>query len=211
VSAAYEIVIIGTSWGGLDAFGELVCRLPRTFGLAIVFVQHRHRDSSEALAAVLRDRTALEVTDIEDKQPATPGCVFVAPPDYHTLVEEGFFSLSTEAPVRYSRPSIDVTFNSAADSYAERAVGIVLTGSNADGAQGLRRIAQRGGMAIVQDPATAESPMMPAAALAAVPAAKKMTLREISEFLAILPTLRPQDRRTAEHPATTPETRSTAP
>jgi two-component system, chemotaxis family, protein-glutamate methylesterase/glutaminase len=189
MSAAYEIVVIGTSWGGLDALGDLLGGLPRGLGLALVLVQHRHRDSSTALASVLQDRTPLAVADIEDKQPATPGCVYIAPPDYHLLVDHGFFSLSVDAPVRYSRPSIDVTFQSAADSYAERAVGIILTGSNVDGAAGLRRISERGGMAIVQDPATAESPIMPAAALAAVPTARRMSIAEMSSFVAILPTV----------------------
>jgi two-component system, chemotaxis family, protein-glutamate methylesterase/glutaminase len=205
MSVAYEIAVIGTSWGGLDAFGELLSPLPPGFGLAVVLVQHRHRDSSAALASVLQERTRLRVCDIEDKQPAKPGCVYIAPPDYHLLVEQGFFSLSTDAPVRYSRPSIDVAFNSAADSYAERTVGIVLTGSNSDGAAGLSRIAARGGMAIVQEPATAESPQMPAAALAAVPTAKRMTIAEISRFMAALPT-----RPAREAGASADETRSSA-
>ena len=108
--------------------------------------------------------------------PLEDGHIYVAPPDYHTLIEPGHFALSTEAPVRFSRPSIDVTFTSAADAYGHRAVGVVLTGANADGAEGLRRISDRGGLAIVQDPATAESPMMPAAAQKAVPRARVMTL-----------------------------------
>jgi two-component system chemotaxis response regulator CheB len=124
---------------------------------------------------------------VEDKMPLEHGRIYVAPPDYHTLVEAGYFSLSTEAPVRYSRPSIDVTFSSAADSYAHRTVGIVLTGANADGAQGLRQISDRGGMAIIQDPATAESPTMPAAAVKAVPRARVMTIPAMIAFLQELP------------------------
>jgi two-component system chemotaxis response regulator CheB len=119
--------------------------------------------------------------------PIEHGRIYVAPPDYHTLVEPGHFSLSTEAPVRFSRPSIDVTFSSAADSYAHRTVGIVLTGANADGAEGLRCISDRGGMAIVQDPATAESKAMPEAASRLVSRAKVMPLDEIVSFLAALP------------------------
>ena len=115
------------------------------------------------------------------------GRIYVAPPDYHTLVEPGHFSLSTEAPVRYSRPSIDVTFSSAADSYAHRTVGVVLTGANADGAEGLRRISDRGGMVLVQDPATAESRLMPAAAVKAVPRARVMSLQAIAAYLTSLP------------------------
>jgi two-component system chemotaxis response regulator CheB len=119
--------------------------------------------------------------------PVEHGRIYVAPPDYHTLVEPGHFSLSTEAPVRYSRPSIDVTFSSAASSYGHRTVGIVLTGANADGAEGLRQISDRGGMAIVQDPRTAESPTMPAAAMKAVPRARVMPLAELVAYLRELP------------------------
>jgi two-component system chemotaxis response regulator CheB len=118
--------------------------------------------------------------------------VYVAPPDYHTLVEPGYFSLSTEAPVRYSRPSIDVTFSSAADAYAHRAVGVILTGANADGALGLRRISDRGGLALVQDPESAESATMPAAAQRAVPRARVMPLPAIAAYLAALPAGSPE-------------------
>jgi two-component system chemotaxis response regulator CheB len=135
----------------------------------------------------LQERSALEVCEVEDKMPLEHGRIYVAPPDYHTLVELGHFSLSTEAPVRYSRPSIDVTFGSAADSYAHRTVGIVLTGANTDGADGLRRISDRGGMALVQDPATAESPTMPAAAAKAVTRARVMPLPALVAYLADLP------------------------
>jgi two-component system chemotaxis response regulator CheB len=124
---------------------------------------------------------------VEDKMPVEHGRIYVAPPDYHTLVEPGYFSLSTEAPVRYSRPSIDVTFASAATSYGHRTVGIVLTGANADGAEGLRQISDRGGMAIVQDPGTAESPTMPAAAAKAVARARVMPLASIVAYLRELP------------------------
>ena len=105
--------------------------------MAVTLVQHRHKDSDHLLRTLLQERTALEVREIEDKMPLERGPVYIAPPDYHTLVEPGHFSLSTEAPVRYSRPSIDVTFLSAADSYGHRTVGIVLTGANADGSEGL--------------------------------------------------------------------------
>jgi two-component system chemotaxis response regulator CheB len=127
------------------------------------------------------------VFEVEDKMPIEHGHIYVAPPDYHTLIEPGHFSLSTEAPVRFSRPSIDVTFSSAADSYGHRTVGIVLTGANADGAEGLRRISDRGGLAIVQDPDTAESRPMPMAARRAVPRARVMSLDAIAAFVASLP------------------------
>ena len=183
----YDIVVVGTSWGGLAALRTLVAGLPKEFMMAVTLVQHRHKDSDQLLRVLLQERSSLEVCEVEDKMPIEHGRVYVAPPDYHTLVERGHFSLSTEAPVRYSRPSIDVTFASAADSYAHRTVGIVLTGANADGSEGLSRISERGGMAIVQDPATAESRAMPEAATRRVPRAKVMPLEAIVAFVSGLP------------------------
>jgi two-component system chemotaxis response regulator CheB len=183
----YDLVVVGTSWGGLAALRTLVAGLTETFQMAVTIVQHRHKDSDHLLRTLLQERSALEVCEVEDKMPLEHGRIYVAPPDYHTLVERGHFSLSTEAPVRYSRPSIDVTFRSAADSYGHRTVGIVLTGANADGAQGLRQISDRGGMAIIQDPETAESPTMPNAAVRAVPRARVMPLKGIVAFLHALP------------------------
>ena len=183
----YDLVVVGTSWGGLAALRTLVAGLPETFSMALVLIQHRHKDSDHLLRVLLQERSALEVSEVEDKMPLEHGRIYVAPPDYHTLVEPGHFSLSTEAPVRYSRPSIDVTFSSAADSYGHRTVGIVLTGANADGAFGLRQISDRGGMAIIQEPSTAESPTMPAAAVKAVPRARVMPLPELVAYLRDLP------------------------
>lgn len=183
----YELVVVGTSWGGLAALRTLAGPLPRDLGLAIAVVQHRHKDSDRLLATLLQERTALTVCEIEDKQPILPGFLFIAPPDYHLLVERGHFSLSTDEPVRYSRPSIDVAFTTTADSYGSRAVGVVLTGANADGAEGLAAIADSGGLAIVQSPATAESPTMPKAALAAVPSARVMPIAAIADLLMTLP------------------------
>jgi two-component system, chemotaxis family, protein-glutamate methylesterase/glutaminase len=160
--------------------------------MAVTLVQHRHKDSEQLLQALLQERSAMTVCEVEDKMPLHQGRIYVAPADYHTLVEPGHFSLSTEAPVRFSRPSIDVTFLSVADSYGHRAVGVVLTGANADGSEGLRRISDRGGIAIVQDPETAESPLMPAAAVKAVPRARVMSIEDIVKFLVSLPAGDPQ-------------------
>ena len=186
-AVGYDLVVVGTSWGGLAALRTLVTGLPATFRMAVTLVQHRHKASDQLLSTLLQERTALEVCEIEDKMPLKQGRIYVAPPDYHTLVEPGHFSLSTEAPVRFSRPSIDLTFLTAADSYAHRTVGVVLTGANADGSVGLRRISDRGGLAIVQNPATAESVFMPAAAVKAVPRARVMELVEMTKFIASLP------------------------
>jgi two-component system chemotaxis response regulator CheB len=183
----YDLVVVGTSWGGLAALRTLVGGLPESFLMAVTLIQHRHKDSDHLLRVLLQERSALEVCEVEDKMPLEHGRIYVAPPDYHTLVEPGYFSLSTEAPVRYSRPSIDVTFSSAATSYGHRTVGVVLTGANADGSQGLRQISDRGGMAIVQDPASAESAAMPNAAVKAVPRARVMPLAGIVAYLRELP------------------------
>lgn len=188
----YDLVVVGTSWGGLSALRTLVGGLPGTFKMAMALVQHRHKESDHLLRTLLQEHSPLQVFEIEDKMPLEQGRIYVAPPDYHTLVEPGHFSLSTEAPVRFSRPSIDVTFLSAADSYGHRTVGIVLTGANADGSEGLRRISDRGGLAIIQDPATAESSLMPTAAVKAVPRARVMNLVEITKFLVSLPAGAPE-------------------
>lgn len=190
------IVVVGASWGGLQALTRLVGGFTADFSIPIVLVQHRSRDSTGALADLLQDASKLPVCEVEDKAPVKPGHVHIAPPDYHLLIDSGYFSLSTEAPQRYSRPSIDITFESAAFVYGGDAVGVVLTGANEDGSDGLKRIVRRGGTAIVQDPATAESPTMPRAALNAVPTATMLLLDQIAPFLAKLE----MARRTATRP-----------
>ena len=185
----YEIIVIGTSWGGLAAVRAILGALPAEFDIPIVVVQHRHRDSDAKLGRFIRRHTHMRVCDVEDKMPVEPGRLYVAPPDYHTLVEQGFLSLSTEGPVRYSRPSIDVMLTSAADAYERRTVGVILTGANNDGARGLRRVADVGGLPIVQDPASAEVATMPKAAIAAVPMARVFPLDRIAGFLASLPSI----------------------
>jgi two-component system chemotaxis response regulator CheB len=191
---AYEIAVIGTSWGGLAALHQILGALPSSFRLPVVVVQHRHKDSGQFLPRVLQDDTSLCVCDVEDKAPIIGGNIYIAPANYHVLVERGHLSLSTDDPVAFSRPSIDVTFISAADAYRQGVVGIVLTGANSDGARGLKRVSDRGGLAIVQRPETAESSIMPAAALRHVPAARVLTLPEIADLMATL-TIGPAHRR----------------
>jgi len=187
--AGYRIVVIGTSWGGLHALSVLVRGLPADFPLPLAIVQHRSRDSEGLLGELLQDETALRVSEVEDKEPILPGHVYVAPPDYHMLVDGAHFSLTVDPPVRFSRPSIDVTFISAASACGAGTVGVVLTGANEDGALGLRRIVECGGHGVVQDPATAEIGTMPAAARRAVPSAAVLPLEEIAAHLMQLATL----------------------
>jgi two-component system chemotaxis response regulator CheB len=165
---SYEIIVIGASLGGLRALSVLLAGLPADFTPPIVIAQHRHASSGGSLIAVLQPYSALPIEEIEDKREICGQRVYLAPADYHVLLEPGSFALSTEAPVTYARPSIDVLFESAADVYADRAVGVILTGASDDGARGLARIKQRGGIALAQEPASAESAVMPAAAIAAV-------------------------------------------
>ena len=179
----YRIVVIGASAGGLHALRTVLEALPAAFTIPIVVVQHRSRDS-ELLCELLQEATPLQVIEVNDKVGTAPGHVYVAPPDYHLLVEEGYFALSVDEPVRFSRPSIDVTFESAVDSYGMDTIGVVLTGANQDGAHGLRRIVEAGGYAVVQDPATAEVRVMPQAAIAAVPGARVLPLEQIGRHLA---------------------------
>jgi len=179
----YSIVAVGTSWGGLSALTRLLGGLPRDFPIPIVVVQHRSKDSDRLLAQLLQDSTDLTVCEIEDKDVLEPGRVHVAPPDYHVMLESGYVSLTIEEPVRYSRPSIDVMLESAADSYGSAAIGVVLTGANEDGARGLAHLVQRGGRAIVQDPKTAEIPIMPLAAIRAAPGAEVLPLDKMAPRL----------------------------
>lgn len=180
---SYSVVAIGTSWGGLAALTKLLGDLPQDFAIPMVVVQHRSNDSERLLGQLLQDATDLRVCEIEDKDALTPGTVHLAPANYHVLIEEGYMSLTVEEPVRFSRPSIDVMLTSAADTYRAAAIGVVLTGANEDGARGLADIVKRGGRALVQDPKTAEIPIMPAAAIRAVPTAEVLSLDALASRL----------------------------
>ena len=164
----YQMMVIGTSLGGLQALQILLPGLPKGFPLPVAIAQHRHKDSDDSLCVFLQQYCALPVSEAEDKEAIVPGRVYLAPPDYHLLLEGGHLALSTEAPVCHARPSIDVLFESAADAYAHRAIGVILTGASHDGSQGLLSLQSQGGLAIVQEPTTAQSPTMPKAAIAAL-------------------------------------------
>jgi two-component system, chemotaxis family, protein-glutamate methylesterase/glutaminase len=179
----YSVVAIGTSWGGLAALTTLLGELPADFSIPVVVVQHRSTDSERLLSQLLQDATDLRVSEIEDKDELAPGVVHLAPANYHVLIEEGYVSLTIEEPVRFSRPSIDVMLTSAADTYGSAAVGVVLTGANEDGARGLAHLVKRGGLALVQDPKTAEIPIMPEAAIRAVPTAEVLPLDTLGSRL----------------------------
>lgn len=179
----YEIITIGVSLGGLDAVKTIIEKLPVNFPLPIVIVQHRKSTTDNTLQILLSYYGKMKVIEPEDKEEIKPGMIYLAPTDFHLLFEEKHFSLSLDPPVNYARPSIDVLFESAADIYRSKVIGIILTGSSKDGAAGLAAIKLRGGYAIVQDPSTAESDILPKVAIALVPDAEILTLNEIASLL----------------------------
>ena len=180
----HDLVAIGASWGGLNAVRTVLGGLPADLDAAVVIAQHRAPESHPtAFRDLLGAVTLLKVREAGDKDELRPGTAYIAAPDYHLLVEEGRLALTTDEPVQYARPSIDVLLQTAAEAYRDRCVGVVLTGANADGASGLARIAELGGAALVQDPETAERDEMPRAALASVPSATVAQVGEIAPLL----------------------------
>lgn len=181
---ACGIVAIGASWGGVNALRLILGALPGDLPVPIVIAQHRGEESPTGLAETLGRRSELQVVEATDKDVPAPGHAYLAPPGYHLLVERESLSLSTDDQVRFSRPSIDVLFESVADAYGEEAVGVILTGASDDGAAGLARIRRRGGVTVVQEPATAERRTMPDAALAGGQPHRVLALDEIAPFIA---------------------------
>lgn len=177
--------VIGCSAGGMQAAAAVLSQLGQDVHLAVVIVQHLHKDQGEELLRFYARHTRLPVEEAVEKERALPGRVYVAPPDYHLLIErDETFSLSVDEKVNWSRPSIDVLFESAADVYGPALAGIILSGANSDGAQGLRRIKECGGIAVVQDPATAQFPEMPRSALRCTAADHVLPPEEIGRRLA---------------------------
>ncbi len=180
---ACGIVAVGASWGGVHAIGVVLRGLPGDLPVPIVVAQHRGEEHPTRLAETLGRGAAIPVHEATDKEAPEPGHAYLAPPGYHLLVERGSLSLSTDGEVRFSRPSIDVLFESVADAYGPDAVGVILTGASDDGAAGLAHIRRRGGVTIVQEPATAERRTMPDAALAGGQPHRVLGLEEIAPFL----------------------------
>jgi two-component system chemotaxis response regulator CheB len=179
-----KAVVIGASAGAVEALLAILPNLPPGFRLPVLLVVHIPPDQDSLLADLFSERCAVKVREAEDKEPLEAGTVYVAPPGYHLQVEKDMTaSLSNDEPILFSRPSIDVLFETAADVFRDSLVGVILTGGSADGAQGMKAVAGNGGTAIVQDPGEALEPLMPNAALKACPGASVMTLREIVDFL----------------------------
>lgn len=180
----YQAVVIGSSAGGLNALKKLFIRLKATFSLPVIIVQHISPDADNYLVHILNDQHKIEVMEAEEKIKPEPGKAYVAPPNYHLLIEpDRTFSLTIDERVNYARPSIDVLFETAADAYRDQLIGIILTGANNDGSKGLKRIKEMGGITIVQDPGTAEVDSMPCAAIRTHKVDKILTIEEIADFL----------------------------
>lgn len=183
-SSPPDFVAIGASAGGVEAIGMLLAALPKEMSASLAVVLHMPPNKPSFLAELFGERCARPVKEAEDKEPIEPGTVYLATPDYHLLVEpEKSFALSSEQAVLFSRPSIDLLFESSAYTYGERMLGIVLTGASSDGAWGLGQVRQRGGQGWVQDPESARSRAMPAAALATAGADRILELPELAAEL----------------------------
>jgi two-component system chemotaxis response regulator CheB len=187
MSHSLATIVIGGSAGALDALGVILPALPAGFALPIVIGLHLLPGRPSGLAAVLAHHSPLPVKEAEDKELILPGTVYLVSPNYHLLIErQGHFSLSVDELVNFSRPSIDVLFESAADAYGSRLAGVLLSGANDDGARGLARIRAAGGLTIVQTPETAASSAMPAAAVRCGAAAEVLALEAIGPRLVAL-------------------------
>lgn len=179
-----EAIVIGASAGGVEALGLILPSLPAKFRPAVLIVLHLPRERPSLLVEIYEKRCALPIREADDKEPIEPGTIYFAPPDYHMLVERNRqIALSTEEPVHFSRPSVDVLFESAADVFGSRLLGVILTGANEDGAAGLHAIHRAGGVTVVQQPDSAKVPLMVVSALQRNPADFVLSLPEIAELL----------------------------
>ncbi len=178
------MVLIGGSAGSLEAILQLVPALPGDASVVYVLIVHRRNDADSILERLLSTRTTMTVSEVEDKDPILPDQIYIAPPGYHLLIEDdSSFSLDGSEKIHYSRPSIDVCFESAAQVFGDRTIGILLSGANEDGVVGLQRIVEAGGLALVQDPQTAEFPLMPAKAVEKV---KEAVVGDIEGLVGVL-------------------------
>lgn len=177
------LVVIGGSLGSFDVIRDLLGGLPGNFPACLVLVLHRMADEHSRLDTLLDDRSKLPVSEPNHGQPIVPGRAYLAPADYHVMVEADTLALTTDARVLHARPSIDVLFESAAHSHGARAVGVVLTGASEDGARGAAALAARGAPIVVQDPATALAPLAPRAVVERVPTAEVLPHEAIAPRL----------------------------
>ncbi len=180
----YEAIVMGVSSGGMSALKFIFSVLPKSFNTPIIIVQHVGPHSNNQWIQLLNNTSALYIKEPDEKEKIERGSVYIAPSNYHLLIEKNkTFSLSIEGRVNYARPSIDVLFESAAEVYTDRLIGVVLTGASNDGTKGLKKIVDCGGLAIIQDPTTAESSFMPTSAAKAVNTDFILPLQGITDLL----------------------------
>ena|ERR1051326_330670 len=184
VNKPYKAIVIGTSAGGLFALSAIMEELPYNYPIPLIIVQHRSKGQRDLLEEVLQSRCEIRVKQADEKENIEAGFVYIAPPDYHLHVEsDKTFSLSSDEPVCFSRPSIDILFETAAIVFKEELIGIILTGANNDGSAGTVAIKKNGGLTIAQDPAEAHFPAMPASSIKAKGISHILSLSEIKDFL----------------------------
>lgn len=182
--AAPKLIVMGGSWGAMRASLFILKELPEGYPLPIWLVLHRQKNQPSELHRIYQKQLMLQVQEIDEKQALKPGCVYLAPANYHVLLENDFsFSLDTSEAVNFSRPSIDVSFRSAARVAGEETLGVLLSGASSDGSQGLKEIEDKGGEVIIQSPEEAEAKVMPNAAKALLPHARVLTVRQIQAYL----------------------------
>ena len=187
-----DAVVLGASAGGVEVLSALFPKLPLGCSLSFMIVMHIPRERPSLLPEVFATRCVLPVREAEDKERVQPGTVYFAPPDYHLLVDRGpELALSDDEPVHFSRPSIDVLFESAADIYRERLLGVILTGANRDGASGLAAVGRAGGRTVVQEPSSAMAPFLPEAALLEGPVDAVLSLSELQELFSSMAPVNP--------------------
>lgn len=180
----YEAIVMGASAGGMNALQTILRCLEKKFPIPIIIAQHLHPEGDDYMARHLNTICQLRVKESENREMIKPGTVYLAPPNYHLLIEKDkTFSFSTDDRVNYCRPSIDVLFDSAADVYGSKLIGIILTGANNDGALGMKKIKKQGGLTIVQDPSTSEVEIMPSSVIQLTTVDYILPLEEIGPFL----------------------------
>ncbi len=180
----YEAIVVGVSSGGMNAMKIMFSLFPKNFNLPVIIVQHLSSRSDSQWIKVLNDKSNLLIKEADEKEKIEKGIVYIAPPNYHLLIEKNrTFSLTIDEKVNYARPSIDVLFESATEVFKNKLIGIVLTGANNDGTNGIKKVKESGGLVIIQDPETAESPYMPASALSAVKPDYVLDLEDILKLL----------------------------
>lgn len=180
----YQAIVVGVSAGGMEAMKTIFPALPKDFCIPVIIVQHLSAHSDSQWISIINKSCHLQVKEADEKEKIQKGHIYIAPPNYHLLIEDNHtFSLTIGERVSYARPSIDVLFESAAIVFKDRLIGIVLTGANHDGSSGLKKIRECGGLCIVQDPKTATSSFMPASALAAITPDYVLEIKDIIDLL----------------------------